>query len=150
MLAGEGRKKRIDFSHLVLAVQYHSRQLKIYIFKLQHDFWGGESSLSKRKGKKIFLQHNWYFCSEKGRLIESRLPFCPRRVIRYIIMATLENPYCSNLSSIWFEDLQLPPFVPIIISLHFVFHTVEVIKEPTYWKGLNAVRIDGWGEELPL
>lgn len=59
-----------------------------------------ESSLYQKGRKKIFLQHNWYFCSEKARVIESRLPFCPRRVIKYTIMATLENPYCSNLSSI--------------------------------------------------
>lgn len=78
------------------------------------------------------------------RLIESRLPFCPGRVIRYIIVATLKKPYCSNLPCIWFEDLQPPRFVPIIISLHFVFHTMEVIREPTYWKCLDVVRIDGW------
>lgn len=59
-------------------------------------------------------------------------------------MATLKKPYCSNLPCIWFEDLQPPPFVPIIISLHFVFHTMEAIRDPTYWKCLNVVRIDGW------
>lgn len=65
-------------------------------------------------------------------------------------MATLKKPYCSNLSCIWFEDLRPSPFVPIIISLHFVFHTMEVIREPTYWKCLNVVRIDGWGDAVSL
>lgn len=46
----------------------------------------------------------------------------------------------------------LPNFVPIIISLHFVFHTIEVIMEHTYWKCLNVIRIDEWGDaaSLPL
>lgn len=108
---------------------------------------GVEKSPYQKRKKKIFLQRNWYFCSEKRgwlsggrRLIESRLPFCPGRVIRYIIMATLKKPYCSNLPCIWFEDLQSPPFVPIIISLHFVFHTMEVIRKPTYWKCLNVIK----------
>lgn len=133
MLAGERKGvKRSTFFHLVLLSNIMLDNWKYISFSYSM-ISGVENSPYQKRKKKIFLQRNWYFCSEKKggglsggrRLIESRLPFCPGRVIRYIIMATLKKPYCSNLPCIWFEDLQPPPFVPIIISLHFVFHTME-------------------------
>lgn len=121
---------------------------------------GVESSPYQKRRKKIFLQRNWYFCSEKkGRLIESRLPFCPGRVIRCIIMATLKNPHCSNLSCIWFEDLQPPPFAnnhfpPFCFPYSGSYQGVHILKmfecRQNWWMGRHRYfRPESALEDLP-
>lgn len=80
---------------------------------------GVEKSPYQKGRKKSSFNIIGIFAQEKKKKwdwLKADCLFCPGRVIRYIIMATLKNPYCSNLSCIWFEDLRPPPFVPIIIS----------------------------------
>lgn len=133
MLAGErkGVKRLTYFFHLVLLSNIMLDNWKYISFSYSM-ISGVENSPYQKRKKKTSFNVIGIFAQKKGggvsggrRLIESRLPFCPGRVIRYIIMATLKKPYCSNLPCIWFEDLRPPPFVPMIISLHFVFHTME-------------------------
>lgn len=119
-----------------------------------------ESSSYQKRKNKIFLQRNWHFCSEErggggsgGRdWLKADCLFAQGE-----LLGTLSwQPWRSHIVPICpVSDLKiysLPHFVPIIISLHFVFHTMEVIMEHTYWKCLNVIRIDKWGDaaSLPL